>query len=249
MARAPAPASAGPGASAGALPRWLVPAMLAAALLLITSVSALIFLPLVLTGPGRDVRPAGAVTSALTPDPAFEGISIPEFTLTDQDGGAVTQEILDGRVTILDFIFTNCPLVCPGMSARMQQLAERLEGTSVRFLSISIDPAHDTPEVLRAYGERHNANFSRWVFLTGPAETSTRLTRAIGFALEVEQDREIELPDGSKMNNILHPSKLLLIGPRREVLAMYRFDTAEDFEALSARARASAADFSPRGAR
>ena len=75
-------------------------------------------------------------------------VDLPEFALLDRSGRPATLSALRGRPWIADFIFTRCAGVCPAMTARMAALAKRLEGVPVRFVSFSVDPVYDTPEVL-----------------------------------------------------------------------------------------------------
>ncbi|HEV8635238.1 MAG TPA: SCO family protein, partial [Chloroflexota bacterium] len=99
----------------------------------------------------------------------------PRFELTDHLGRTARSEDLRGRVVVANFVYTNCPDVCPLLSARMQALQTRLReekllGDRVQLLSFTVDPARDTPAVLRAYAERYRADPSGWRFLTGPEE-------------------------------------------------------------------------------
>jgi protein SCO1/2 len=101
---------------------------------------------------------------------------IPEFTMTDADGRAFTNKDLAGKVWIVDFIYTNCPAECPRMSSQMRRLAERLKNEAdVRLLSISVDPARDTPPVLKAFAHRYGGANEQWVFLTGTPDTVHRI--------------------------------------------------------------------------
>jgi cytochrome oxidase Cu insertion factor (SCO1/SenC/PrrC family) len=210
-------------------------------------VLALVFLglvgTLVMMRPGvvSDAEVVEAPTGPLQPDEMLVGYSIPEFELTDQDGRPVDESILDGQVTILDFIFTNCPFACPGMTGEMLKLQESLEGTGVRFLSITVDPQRDTPEVLRAYGEGNGVDFDRWSLLTGPFEAVRSIVRdSLNFHVGVDSSREITLPDGSTMSNVSHPSHLILVGPQRQVLGIYLYYEADRMAELRGRARAAA---------
>lgn len=178
----------------------------------------------------------------LQPDEMLVGYTIPEFELTDQDGRPVDQSILDGEITILDFIFTNCPFACPGMTAEMLELQSVLEGTGVRFLSISVDPERDTPAVLREYGDSRGVDFERWAMLTGPFETVRSIVRdSLNFHVGLDESREIPLDDGSTMANVSHPSHLILVGPERQVLGIYLYYEDEKMAELRSRARAAAA--------
>jgi len=98
----------------------------------------------------------------------------PGFTLTDQDGRRVALQDLRGKVLAITFIFASCADTCPLLTAKMAGLQDRLGadfGPRVHFVSITVDPERDTPEVLKRYAEAHGANPAGWAFLTGtPAE-------------------------------------------------------------------------------
>ncbi|MFG0274676.1 MAG: SCO family protein [Phycisphaerales bacterium] len=189
-------------------------------------------------------RPAPGAVSALEPDPNLELLSITPFAFTDLDGETVTEASLDGRLTVMDFFFTNCPFVCPPMGANMARAQEALEGTGVRFVSISVDPARDTPEAMRAYAAKHGGELDTWSFLRSEdlAQQNRMLQEGLLLpALSVDESREIDLPDGSTMSNIAHPSVFLLIGPDRRILTIAQGTVAADVDRLIARARAASA--------
>jgi|SRR5882672_179493 len=100
----------------------------------------------------------------------------PEFTLTDQNGKRIALKDLRGKVLAITFIFASCVDTCPLLTAKMAGLQERLGadfGPRVHFVSITVDPERDTPEVLKRYSQAHRANPAGWAFLTGtPAEIS-----------------------------------------------------------------------------
>lgn len=103
------------------------------------------------------------------------GEIVPDFKLTDQNGHAVHLSDFRGKVVVLTFIYTRCPLpnFCPLMSKNFSQLEERLskEFTNrYELLSISMDSEFDTPEVLKEYGTRYTASAKDWTFATGDAE-------------------------------------------------------------------------------
>ena len=94
----------------------------------------------------------------------------PEFTLTDQDGNRLALKDLRGKVLAITFIFASCADTCPLLTAKMMGLQARLGpdfGPKVYFLSITVDPERDTPEVLKRYAEAYKANPAGWAFLTG----------------------------------------------------------------------------------
>ncbi len=90
------------------------------------------------------------------------------FTLTNQDGQITTLADLTNRVWIADIIFTRCAGSCPIMSKQMESLQDTLPPASrARLVTLTTDPDFDTPPILKKYGERYDANFNRWTFLTG----------------------------------------------------------------------------------
>jgi protein SCO1/2 len=94
----------------------------------------------------------------------------PEFVLMTQDGTRLALRDLRGKVVAVTFIYTGCADTCPLLTTKMAALQARLGadfGPSVFFASITVDPARDTPEVLRRYGQAHGANPIGWAFLTG----------------------------------------------------------------------------------
>lgn len=128
--------------------------------------------------------------------------TMPSFALVDQAGRTVKSESLRGRALVVSFVFTMCREACPLVTvqlarAQVRARAERLDGR-VRFVSITLDPATDTPDVLRRYADAYGIDLTSWVFLTGTAEEVARVVHAFGLA-PVERDR------------IVHGSLVLLV--------------------------------------
>ncbi len=88
------------------------------------------------------------------------------FALTNQLGAVITDESLRGEVLVTDVIFTRCPTLCHRLSQQMASLQARLPA-GVRLLSLTADPAYDTPEVLARHGTRYGTDPDKWWFLTG----------------------------------------------------------------------------------
>lgn len=95
--------------------------------------------------------------------------TLPAFTLVDQTGAAFGREQMHGQVWVANFIFTRCPTICPTFTAQMAALEKKAAAAKqpVRFVSFSVDPAHDTPAVLAAWGKDRGAD---WTLLTGSVE-------------------------------------------------------------------------------
>jgi protein SCO1/2 len=105
---------------------------------------------------------------------------VPEFQLTAQNSQPFDSRVLSGKIWVADFIFTNCPGPCPRMTSQMKQVLRATEDSpKVRFVSISVDPKRDTPDVLASYAQKFHADTSRWSFLTGPRDTIQHLSRNV----------------------------------------------------------------------
>jgi protein SCO1/2 len=111
---------------------------------------------------------------------------VPSFEYTERHGQPFGLKDMKGKINIVDFIFTNCRSVCPVMSARMSELYELYSPYDfIRFVSISVDPERDTPEVLKEYADSWGVDDDRWVFLRAPIEDVVRLSEE-GFKLPLE---------------------------------------------------------------
>jgi protein SCO1/2 len=111
--------------------------------------------------------------AAVEPSAAMQTISLdlPDTKLIDTDGRPqrLASDVVAGRLVVMDFIFTSCTAVCPILSSIMAEVQDRLEnriGRDVTLLSVSVDPARDTPARLRDYADHFGAR-PGWVFLTG----------------------------------------------------------------------------------
>jgi protein SCO1/2 len=103
---------------------------------------------------------------------------VPDFEFVNQNGDAVTNETLLGKVYIVDFFFTTCPTICTPMSRNLSIVTDKLSKyEDFMAVSISIDPEHDTPSVLKEYAARYKANDSTWQFLTGDRSATYKLAR------------------------------------------------------------------------
>lgn len=112
----------------------------------------------------------------------------PDFILRDVDGQVVKLDDLREKIVILNFIYTKCPDICPLHAAYLSKVQSMINRTPmkerVRFVSITTDPANDTADVLKAYGEVHGSDWVNWSYLTttpGQTEDATRkLAKAFG---------------------------------------------------------------------
>jgi protein SCO1/2 len=111
------------------------------------------------------------------PLPTYGMVS--DFSLTDQTGAAFSSKALEKHVWVADFIYTTCPGPCPRMSSQLHQLQAGLGHSDLRLVSFTVDPQHDTPAVLTAYGKHFEADPAKWSFLTGDVATINHLSRDV----------------------------------------------------------------------
>jgi protein SCO1/2 len=157
---------------------------------------------------------------------------VPAFSLVERSGRPATLVALRGRPWIADFIFTRCGGVCPAMTARMAALRKRLAGTPVGFVSFSVDPSTDTPEVLRAYAAAAGAG-DDWWFVTGPVRDLHALSTD-GFKLAaLENAPGEETADGP----FLHSSKFVLVDRDGAIRGYYDSEDEAAVRTLEADAR------------
>lgn len=120
----------------------------------------------------------------------------PSFELTDADGNIVSLSDFSDKIVVLNFIFASCAGVCPLHSERIAEIQKRINTTPmkdrVQFISITTDPAHDTPDALKTYASAHGLDTYNWMFLTKrpeQAEDATRqLAQAYGLRFEPRED-------------------------------------------------------------
>jgi protein SCO1/2 len=152
--------------------------------------------------------------------------TVPAFTLVERSGKTATLADLHGRPWVAGFIFTRCGGICPAMTARMKDL--RAAQPALDLVSFSVDPEHDTPEVLQAYARQHGLA-GPWWLLTGTVDALHSLARD-GFRLAAAA-----VPPGEQQAQgdgpFLHSSRLVLVDEEARIRGYY--DSA-DGEALSA---------------
>ena len=144
---------------------------------------------------------------------------VPNATLVADSGKPVQLDAMKGKVTVYDFIFTNCAGTCPMMTATLRRVTGKIDKDApVQFVSISVDPRRDTPAVLRNYASKVR-NDSRWLFLTGDEKTIVDLS-INGFKLAAAND-------GSTNEAVLHSSKFA-IADKHGVIRDYYGASSDD---------------------
>jgi len=152
------------------------------------------------------------------------------FQLTERSGAEVTLDTLKGRPWIASFVFTRCSGPCPRVSASMKKVQALTKGTEVRLVTFSVDPLHDTPEVMREYALRFDAETDRWLFLTGTPE-ALRDVSFQSFQLPFERD------ESQPVGQLVTHKTLLTVVDRAGVIRGY-YDGESDEGVAQAAARA-----------
>ena len=168
------------------------------------------------------------------------GMPAPDFALIDQNGEAFALRAVRGKAVLLDFIFTSCPGPCPIQTATHVRLQHALDATlreRTHFVSVSLDPEHDTPDALLSYAERLGVELDGWSFVTGTAGEIASVLEAYGVGKVISEDAGI---DHMLVTYLIDPSGLVVqryIGASQGVEAM-RVDIRE---ALTSTGRENAA--------
>ncbi|HEV3168207.1 MAG TPA: DUF420 domain-containing protein [Isosphaeraceae bacterium] len=167
-------------------------------------------------------------------DLASQPSNLGHFRLQERSSREVTDSDLAGRVWIASFIFTRCPASCPKISAVMKSLQDRLAGSSVRLVSLTVDPDHDSPGVLADYARRFGADADRWWFLTGPkAEVYNLILQR--FHLGVTESSAADQKVGAEA--VSHSARLALVDRGNKVVGYFDSDDPQELHLLEARAR------------
>jgi len=152
---------------------------------------------------------------------------VPEFKLVDQNNKPFAKKDVLGKVWIADFVFTQCAGPCPMMTMSMVDLQKELAGLPIQFVSFSVDPTHDTPEVLKKYAGVMKADERNWTFATGEAKEVYGLAAGMKIAAS-PADAE---------NNIIHSEKFILVDEKGWIRGYYFFKDAEKRKELIDEAR------------
>ncbi len=180
-----------------------------------------------------------AMLTALCADPGPNASRLavirtpPDFTLTTQADEPLRWENLRGKIVLVSFVFTTCGGSCPATTHRMSRVARTLadrgllKDDRLRLLSITLDPARDTPETLRNYMKAYEVDPAHWTFLTGPRDRVEKVHAAWGMWAKPAPSGQFD-----------HPSRVFLVDGRGGVREIYNLDffkpawVADDVQSL-----------------
>jgi protein SCO1/2 len=153
--------------------------------------------------------------------------AIPAFSFVNQEGDTVTEKIVEGKIYVSDFFFTTCPTICPIMKRQMVKVFDEFKGNpEVMILSHSIDPEHDTPQVLKKFAADLGVQGTQWQFLTGSKEKIYE----IGQKNYLSTAKEDKTADGG----YIHSGAFILVDKDKHVRGMYDGTTEEGTQKLIA---------------
>lgn len=154
--------------------------------------------------------------------------TVPAFAFTNQFGMEVSDLDYEGKIYVTDYFFTTCPSICPVMSSQLSRLQDKLKKSSllgeVKLLSHTVDPAHDTPEVLREYANNLGADSAHWNFVTGNQEDLYDQARH-GYFLTA-------LPSDTAAGGFFHSDTFVLIDRNRHIRGYYDGTSTQSVDAL-----------------
>lgn len=161
---------------------------------------------------------------------------LPEFALVDQDEGAFTRETMEGDIWVSAFVFTHCRSTCPRLTAHMKGLQTRLADVpSANFVSVSVDPRNDTPEVIKAYMTKNGLDERNWRFVTGEEEA---IRQVVVDGFRVGMGDEGSAAQGA--DDIMHSNAFVLVDDEAQIRGYYRAnndgiaDLERDLRAIAA---------------
>jgi protein SCO1 len=181
-----------------------------------------------------EVDDAGEVITTAEGDTIFK--KIPNFELVSEQGETFTKENLQGKVYVADFFFATCPGICKKMSSQLVRVQEAFQNDStVKIVSFTVNPEHDSSQVLKNYADMYGADPEKWTFLTGPREEIYSLARN-GFYLPVMK------VEGQQ--DFIHSEKFMLVDKNHHVRGIYDGTDPVDVDRLITEIRVLLDDYS-----
>ncbi|SHH17287.1 protein SCO1/2 [Virgibacillus chiguensis] len=150
-----------------------------------------------------------------------------DFTYTTQDNEKLSLEDLKGNYWIADFIFTNCTTVCLPMTSNLAKLQQKTNEANmdIQFVSFSVDPEYDTPDVLKEYAKEYQANLDNWTFLTG-----YDFEKIKEFSIKSFKSMVAPPPEGN--DQVTHGTSFFLVNPEGEVIKKYNGVQADSIDTM-----------------
>lgn len=144
----------------------------------------------------------------------------PAFNLISQDGNTYNEKYFIGKKVIFSFFFTSCKGPCPTLNSNLVRIQKDLtENKDLLFVSVTIDPKRDSPDILREYAKKIGANLENWVFLTGSIDEIVKLS---------EGDLKLGV-DPAEYN---HSTKVILVDKESNIRGLFDSDGKKEIKEL-----------------
>ena len=149
---------------------------------------------------------------------------IPSFGFINQNGDTVTEKNVDGKIYVADFFFTTCPTICPKMKNEMLRVQEAYQNDErVMILSHTIDPEHDTKQVLKEFADRLEIKGNQWQFLTGDKDSIYSMA---------ERYMISAVEDPSAPGGFVHSGAFILVDGQRQIRGYYNGTSPQSVDSM-----------------
>ena len=153
-------------------------------------------------------------------------VIVPDWQLIDESGRARGQKDLQGKVVIANFFFTSCPSICPKLTEAMKEIHQRFlkKTDQVEFISISVDPETDTPQVLKEFMAKNGFAHPNWHCLTG---TKQEIYQVVVEKMRVHMGEREEIVNAPGTYDIPHMGHLALFDQRGALRGLFKTESVE----------------------
>lgn len=156
--------------------------------------------------------------------PVLGNGKIVPFGFIDQNGDTVTEKTVEGKIYVADFFFTTCPTICPKMKNEMLRVLDAYQNNErVAILSHTIDPEHDTREVLKEFADRLDIKGNQWHFLTGDKDSIYGMAER--YMISAEEDP-------SAPGGFAHSGAFILVDGQRQIRGVYDGTNPQQVDAM-----------------
>lgn len=181
------------------------------------------YLPLAFFGPKKVAQTYHMRRGEKIPDTIYHQIS--DFKLSDQNGDTIAYKGGTNTISVFNFFYTRCAS-CDQNNQRLERLVRQYEDNKMlHFYSITVDPASDSPQVLRQYAASYHTPPKKWLFLTGNKEEIYKLA-GTDFLIDV-------MPDPERPGNILHNPVFILVDSHKRIRGYYDPASREEMDKLT----------------
>ncbi|PWH85652.1 SCO family protein [Brumimicrobium oceani] len=177
------------------------------------------------------IQPRDVNSEMVDPELVNMGIGhrIGKFSLTNQNGGTITLDDVEGKIFVAEYFFTTCLTICPVMTEEMSRIQQKFKGNeNLKILSFTVDPEVDDVSVMKAYAEKHNAEDGQWHFLTGKKEDLYSLARNSFFVLKPAEARNL----GDAGSDFIHTNNFVLVDEELRIRGYYDGTSSEEVDIL-----------------